>query len=103
MLLCFELVSNVTPFLTNLKCSATGIGEGFQKQKWKFKMAFAMKGEREGSRAIKVFRKMILKKHLESFSDCQNLFYTLFGLYIREALKNVLLGIIPKPADHPPS
>ena len=43
MLLCFELVSNVTPFLTNLKCSATGIGEGFQKQKWKFKMAFAMK------------------------------------------------------------
>ena len=43
MLLWFELVSNDTPFLTNLKCSATGIGEGFQKQKWKFKMAFAMK------------------------------------------------------------
>ena len=55
MLLCFKLVSNVTPFLTNLKCSATGIEEGFQKQKWKFKMAFAMKGGRGGSRAIKVF------------------------------------------------
>ena len=51
----FELVSNVTPFLTNLKCSATGIGEGFLKQKWKFEMAFAMKGGRGGSRAIKVF------------------------------------------------
>ena len=48
MLLWFELVSNDTPFLTNLKCSATGIGEGFQKQKWKFKMAFAMKGGRGG-------------------------------------------------------
>ena len=30
---------SIAPFLTNLKCSATGIGEGFQKQKWKFKMA----------------------------------------------------------------
>ena len=55
MLLCFELVSNVTPFLTNSKCSATGIGEGFQKQNWKFEMAYAMEGGRGGSRAIKVF------------------------------------------------
>ena len=53
MLLWFELVSNDTPFLTNLKCSATGIREGFQKQKWKFKMAFAMKGGGV-SRAINV-------------------------------------------------
>ena len=53
MLLSFKLVSNITPFLTNLKCSATGIREGLQKQKWKFKMAFAMKGG--VSHAIKVF------------------------------------------------
>ena len=57
MLLCFELVSNVTPFLTNLKCSATGIGEGFQKQKWKFKMAFAMKGGRGSRVPLKYFEK----------------------------------------------
>ena len=54
MLLSFKLVSNVTPFLTNLKCSATDTRKGFQKQKWKFKMAFAMKGGGV-SRAIKVF------------------------------------------------
>ena len=53
MLLWFELVSNDTPFSTNLKCSATGNREGLQKQKWKFKMAFAMKGG--FSHAIKVF------------------------------------------------
>ena len=58
MLLCFELVSNVTPFLTNLKCSATGIGEGFQKQKWKFKMAFAMKGGRGSRVPLKYFEKL---------------------------------------------
>ena len=52
MLLCFKLVSNATPFLTNLKCSATGIGEGFQKQKWKFKMAFAMKGGKGGQHRV---------------------------------------------------
>ena len=54
MLLRFELVSNNAPFLTNLKCSGTW--EGFQKQKWKFKMAFAMKVGGV-SRAIKVFEK----------------------------------------------
>ena len=57
MLLWFELVSNDTPFSTNLKCSATGIGEGFQKQKWKFKMAYAMKGGGGARVPLKYFEK----------------------------------------------
>ena len=58
MLLWFELVSNDTPFLTNLKCSAKGIiREGFQKQKWKFKMAFTMKGGRGAREPLKYFEK----------------------------------------------
>ena len=50
------------------------------KSKWKFKMAFAMKGGGglEGvSFAIKLFWKMIfVKNHLESFPDCENVFCT---------------------------
>ena len=56
---------------------------GVQKIKWKFKMAFAMKGggSRGGlegvSSATYLFWKMIfVKNHLESFPDCENVFCT---------------------------
>ena len=51
------------------------------KSKWKFKMAFAMKGGGSGpvSSATYLFWKMIfIKNHLESFPDCQNKFCTSF-------------------------
>ena len=52
------------------------IMEGFQKLKWKFRMAFAMNGGGV-SRAIKVFwRKKMFENHLESLPDCQNAFCT---------------------------
>ena len=59
MLLRFELVSNNAPFLTNLKCSGTW--EGFQKQKMKFKIEFAMKGVGGGSRVPLKYLKNDLK------------------------------------------
>ena len=58
---------------------ANSIREVCKKSKWKFKMAFAMKGGGlEGvSFAIKLFWKMIFfKNHLESFPDCENVFCT---------------------------
>ena len=50
------------------------LGKG-SKTKWKFLMAFAMKG---GSRVpLPFFSKMVFcKNHLESFPDCQNVFCT---------------------------
>ena len=56
--------------------------EGFKKSKWKFKMAFAMKGgggggSRPVSSATYLFWKMIfVKNHLESFPDCENVLCT---------------------------
>ena len=55
------------------------IRDGVKKSKWKFKMAFAMKGGGlEGvSSATYLFWKMIfVKNHLESFPDCENVFCT---------------------------
>ena len=49
------------------------IRDGVKKSKWKFKMAFAMKGggSRGVSSATYLFWKMIfVKNHLESFPDC---------------------------------
>ena len=56
------------------------IREGVKKSKWKFKMAFAMKGGR-GSRGglechIPILKNDFFKNHLESFPDCENVFCT---------------------------
>ena len=53
--------------------------EGVKKSKWKFKMAFAMKGG--GSRGglechIPILKNDFFKNHLESFPDCENVFCT---------------------------
>ena len=53
--------------------------EGVKKSKWKFKMAFAMKGG--GSRGglechIPILKNDFFKNHLESFLDCENVFCT---------------------------
>ena len=53
--------------------------EGFKKSKWKFKMAFAMKGG--GSRGglechLPILKNDFFKNHLESFPDCENVFCT---------------------------
>ena len=58
---------------------ALAIREVFKKSKWKFKMAFAMKGR--GSRGglechIPIFKNDFFKNHLESFPDCENVFCT---------------------------
>ena len=50
-----------------------------RKSKWKFKMAFAMKGG--GSRGglechIPILKNDFFKNHLESFPDCENVFCT---------------------------
>ena len=55
------------------------IREGFKKSKWKFKMAFAMKGG--GSRGglechLPILKNDFFKNHLESFPDCENVFCT---------------------------
>ena len=55
------------------------IREGVKKSKWKFKMAFAMKGG--GSRGglechIPILKNDFFKNHLESFPDCENVFCT---------------------------
>ena len=49
------------------------VREVFKKSKWKFKMAFAMKGG--GSRGglechIPILKNYFFKNHLESFPDC---------------------------------
>ena len=49
------------------------------KSKWKFKMAFAMKGG--GSRGglechLPILKNDFFKNHLESFPDCENVFCT---------------------------
>ena len=53
--------------------------DGVKKSKWKFKMAFAMKGG--GSRGglechIPILKNDFFKNHLESFPDCENVFCT---------------------------
>ena len=61
------------------KDEGKNIREGCGKSKWKFKMAFAMKGGGlEGvSSATYLFWKIIfVKNHLESFPDCENVFCT---------------------------
>ena len=55
------------------------VREGCKKSKWKFKMAFAMKGG--GSRGglechIPILKNDFFKNHLESFPDCENVFCT---------------------------
>ena len=55
--------------------------EVFQKQKRKFKMAFAMKGGRGLAYHKRIQKNDLFKNHLESFPDCQNVFCTQFGLY----------------------
>ena len=66
-------------FLLNTKISFI-FREGFKKSKWKFKMAFAMKGG-GGSRGglechLPILKNDFLKNHLESFPDCENVFCT---------------------------
>ena len=63
------------------------IRDGVKKSKWKFKMAFAMKGGEGGSRGglechLHILKNDFFKNHLESFPDCENVFCTSFGLYI---------------------
>ena len=55
------------------------IREGCGKSKWKFKMAFAMKGG--GTRGgldchLPILKNDFFKNHLESFPDCENVFCT---------------------------
>ena len=55
------------------------IREGCRKSKWKFKMAFAMKGG--GARGglechLPILKNDFFKNHLESFPDCENVFCT---------------------------
>ena len=55
------------------------IREGFKKSKWKFKMAFAMKGggvETGLECHIPILKNDFFKNHLESFPDCENVFCT---------------------------
>ena len=46
------------------------------KSKWKFKMAFAMKGGGVSSAAYLFWKMIFFKNHLESFPDCENVFCT---------------------------
>ena len=53
--------------------------EVFKKSKWKFKMAFAMKGGgvKTGLEChIPILKNDFFKNHLESFPDCENVFCT---------------------------
>ena len=50
--------------------------EGFKKSKWKFKMAFAMKGGGGLECHIPILKNDFFKNHLESFPDCENVFCT---------------------------
>ena len=54
------------------------IREGFKKSKWKFKMAFAMKG---GEFHIPILKNDFFKNHLESFPDCENVLHLVWALY----------------------
>ena len=60
-------------------CPGHSLRDGVKKSKWKFKMAFAMKGG--GSRGglechIPILKNDFFKNHLESFPDCENVFCT---------------------------
>ena len=58
---------------------AEEVREGFKKSKWKFKMAFAMKGgevETGLECHIPILKNDLFKNHLESFPDCENVFCT---------------------------
>ena len=62
-----------------IKTTGGFLREGFKKSKWKFKMAFALKGG--GSRGglechLPILKNDFLKNHLESFPDCENVFCT---------------------------
>ena len=46
------------------------------KSKWKFKMAFAMKGGGVSSVTYLFLKMIFIKNHLESFPDCENVFCT---------------------------
>ena len=53
------------------------VGEGLKKTKWKFKMAFAMKGGRGGLACHQcILKNDFFKNHLQSFPDCENVFCT---------------------------
>ena len=60
--------------------SMLSVREVFKKSKWKFKMAFAMKGgggvETGLECHIPILKKDFFKNHLESFPDCENVFCT---------------------------
>ena len=50
--------------------------DGFKQSKWKFKMAFAMKGGGGLECHIPILKNDFFKNHLESFPDCENVFCT---------------------------
>ena len=52
------------------------IREGLKKSKWKFKMAFAMKGGGGLECHLPILKNDFFKNHLESFPDCENVFCT---------------------------
>ena len=56
----------------------TQLREVVKKSKWKFKMAFAMKGGSRGGLEchIPILKNDFFKNHLESFPDCENVFCT---------------------------
>ena len=65
--------------VSQLQLQQDHLREVVKKSKWKFKMAFAMKGG--GSRGglechIPILKNDFFKNHLESFPDCENVFCT---------------------------
>ena len=77
--LCVDPPKKVEEKKRNLKKKWQKLREGFKKSKWKFKMAFAMKGG--GSQGglvchLPILKNDFLKNHLESFPDCENVFCT---------------------------
>ena len=77
---CNLILYKLNGFYTYSQWNILLLREVCGKSKWKFKMAFAMKGGGglEGvSSATYLFWKMIfVKNHLESFPDCENVFCT---------------------------
>ena len=69
-----QLPSNFSPSFTSTPSQADAVREGFKKSKWKFKMAFAMKGG--GIETGLECHMIFVKNHLESFPDCENVFCT---------------------------
>ena len=74
----FEKTFYIGFFLTT-HLPQLAVREGCGKSKWKFKMAFAMKGE--GSRGglechLPILKNDFFKNHLESFPDCENVLCT---------------------------